>query len=281
MDAYAAAKFRLFSDLPLQSDKHFNAVLNVGDPIGKSFADQLREAITFQVLDSDGGNSTAHWVGYPMETKLNGNRIRISYLGNDLGSFDTPLAGGFNHENVLAALVASVSAGVPLESALRALGQLRPVPGRFEMVTVPADVHVIVDYAHTPDALIKLLSTVRRMTDKRILTVFGCGGDRDRTKRPLMAAAVSSESNLSVVTSDNPRTENAEQIIADVMKGVQSGADAIAITDRKEAIRYALSNARSGDVVIIAGKGHETYQIIGSQKIPFDDRTVVKEHFCS
>ncbi|HWA82484.1 MAG TPA: cyanophycin synthetase, partial [Fimbriimonadaceae bacterium] len=155
--------------------------------------------------------------------------------------------------------------------------QVRPVPGRFEAVRNDLNIGVLVDYAHTPDALEKLLDAVRPLANGRVITVFGCGGDRDRTKRPKMARAASERSDLTVVTSDNPRTEDPQSILNEVLTGIAPGSESVDVIDRREAIAFAVEAAKPGDVVVIAGKGHENYQIIGRTKYPMDDREMARE----
>ncbi|MQL52316.1 UDP-N-acetylmuramoyl-L-alanyl-D-glutamate--2,6-diaminopimelate ligase [Desulfofundulus thermobenzoicus] len=183
------------------------------------------------------------------------------------------LTGYFNVYNSLAALTTAAARGVPLSLAVQALETVTGVPGRCELVDRGQDFTVVVDYAHTPDGLDNILKTARQFTAGRLITVFGCGGDRDRTKRPLMGEIAARLSDLAVVTSDNPRTEDPLRIIADVEEGVRRvRADYVVIPDRREAIRRAVAGAAAGDTVVIAGKGHEDYQIIGTARYPFDDR---------
>jgi len=153
------------------------------------------------------------------------------------------------------------------------LGALASVPGRFDVITSDKGFAVIVDYAHTVDALEKLLRSVRELSPKRLITVFGCGGDRDKTKRPLMGKAAEDLSDIVIVTSDNPRTEDPDRIIRDILAGMK-GKNHQVIPDREEAIAAAIQKASEGDIVVIAGKGHEDYQIVGTKKIHFDDREV-------
>ncbi len=160
---------------------------------------------------------------------------------------------------------------------MRALGSVEPVPGRFEAVTSETGVDVIVDYAHTPDAVTQLLRAARDVARGEVTTVIGCGGDRDRSKRPLMATAASEGSDLVVLTSDNPRTEDPAAILADMRAGLKPGVEALEILDRREAIFEAVRRAAPGDLVVIAGKGHEDYQIIGRTKHPMDDRVMARE----
>jgi UDP-N-acetylmuramoyl-L-alanyl-D-glutamate--2,6-diaminopimelate ligase len=164
-----------------------------------------------------------------------------------------------------------------LDDACRAAEMVRPVPGRFEAVPNDQGIGILVDYAHTPDALEKLLEAVRPLTQGRVITVFGCGGDRDRSKRPRMAKAASERSDVTVVTSDNPRTEDPQAILNEVLAGIVPGRESVDIIDRREAIAHAVKIAQPGDVVVIAGKGHENYQIIGRTKYPMDDRELARE----
>jgi UDP-N-acetylmuramoyl-L-alanyl-D-glutamate--2,6-diaminopimelate ligase len=189
-----------------------------------------------------------------------------------------PLIGDFNVYNALGALAAAHSMGLNLRESVTTLKTSPQVPGRLERVTENATkFQVFVDYAHTPDALENVLRTARALRPTRIITVFGCGGDRDRIKRPLMAAAAEAGSDICIVTSDNPRNETPEAIIADAVKGFTRPKNHASIIDRREAIKTALENAKAGDVVVIAGKGHEDYQEIKGKKHAFDDRRVVRQ----
>jgi UDP-N-acetylmuramoyl-L-alanyl-D-glutamate--2,6-diaminopimelate ligase len=198
-----------------------------------------------------------------------------------MGVFDvkTPLLGRFNVANVLAAFGASLALGVPPEVALRGIASVPGIPGRLERVAAGQDFSVIVDYAHTDDALKNLLETVRELQPRRIVTVFGCGGDRDRTKRPLMGNVAARLSDVVVVTSDNPRSEPPEAIIEEILRGMNGGrtAERHVVVDRRDAIAKALEMARTGDAVVIAGKGHEKYQVLRDRTIPFDDRQVARD----
>ncbi|MDD4237410.1 MAG: UDP-N-acetylmuramoyl-L-alanyl-D-glutamate--2,6-diaminopimelate ligase [Desulfotomaculaceae bacterium] len=189
---------------------------------------------------------------------------------------DLRITGLFNVYNTLAAFTACAAMGIPVEVIKKALEGMQGVPGRFELVDAGQDFAVIVDYAHTPDGLDNVLKTAREITEGKLITVFGCGGDRDRTKRPLMSGIAAGYSDYILVTSDNPRTEAPLDIIRDIEKGLEPVAQKGSYTvepDRRRAIRLAVAMARKGDVVVIAGKGHENYQIIGTQKYPFDDRS--------
>ncbi|TEB18003.1 UDP-N-acetylmuramoyl-L-alanyl-D-glutamate--L-lysine ligase [Pelotomaculum sp. FP] len=186
------------------------------------------------------------------------------------------ITGLFNVYNTLAAFTACAAMGIPVEVIKKALEGMPGVPGRFELVDAGQDFAVIVDYAHTPDGLENVLKTAREITTGKLITVFGCGGDRDRTKRPLMGRIAAGYSDYVLVTSDNPRTEAPLDIIRDIKKGLEPVAENNSYTvepDRRRAIQLAVRMAQKGDVVVIAGKGHEDYQIIGTQKYPFDDRS--------
>ena len=178
----------------------------------------------------------------------------------------------------MGAAICAIEAGLPFEQVLSLLAQSKGVPGRVEVVPTDTDYTVLIDYAHSPDGLENVISSLREVTQKRIITVFGCGGDRDRTKRPKMGKIVGDLSDVAVVTSDNPRSENPDAIVQDILAGMGACKAKIkAITDRTEAIRYALSVAKAGDVVLLAGKGHETYQILNTGKIHYDEREVVAQ----
>lgn len=188
------------------------------------------------------------------------------------------IPGMFSVYNALAALSAAVNLGIPLRDAAQALSTASGVMGRAEVVPTGRDFTVIIDYAHTPDALTNILKTVKGFARGRVVTVFGCGGDRDKTKRPIMGEIGVSLSDFAVITSDNPRTEEPSAIISDILAGVKEPKDRyVVIENRKEAIGWAINNARPGDVIVLAGKGHETYQIIGKVKNHFDEREVVAE----
>jgi UDP-N-acetylmuramoyl-L-alanyl-D-glutamate--2,6-diaminopimelate ligase len=185
-----------------------------------------------------------------------------------------PLLGEFNVANALAAAAAGFSLGLPLSEIAGRLTAAPQVPGRMERLAVTPAV-VLRDYAHTPDALERALEALRPLTRGRLLVVFGCGGDRDRGKRPVMGRIAASLADLAIVTSDNPRTESPDRIIDEVEQGM-GNAPHRRVTDRREAIAVALEAAAAGDTVLLAGKGHETYQVIGTEKVPFDEREIVR-----
>jgi len=194
------------------------------------------------------------------------------------------LVGRPNVYNILAAIAAAVALDLPFDAIEQGIQALSGVRGRFELVSGPADeVTVVVDYAHTDDALRNLLETARPLAKGRLITVFGCGGDRDRTKRPLMGAVAGRLSDLIVITSDNPRGEDPDRIIEEIRRGItpdtrrDSAQGLLAIADRRAAIVKAIGLARPGDLVLLAGKGHEQYQVIGNEQLPFDDAAVARE----
>jgi UDP-N-acetylmuramoyl-L-alanyl-D-glutamate--2,6-diaminopimelate ligase len=196
----------------------------------------------------------------------------------------SPLVGRPNVYNILAVVAAAGALGVPAAAIERGVASLDRVPGRFQLVSGPNDdVRVVIDYAHTDDALKNLLETARPLAQGRVITVFGCGGDRDRTKRPLMGAVAGRLSDLIVITSDNPRGEDPERIIEEIQRGItpdtrrDSSQRILSIADRRAAIAKAIELARAGDLVLLAGKGHETYQVIGDELVPLDDAAVARE----
>lgn len=189
------------------------------------------------------------------------------------------IPGDFMVYNALGVMAAAYALGVPLAESARVLAGSARVKGRVEIVPTPYDYTVLIDYAHTPDALENVLRTVRGFAQGRVVAVFGCGGDRDRTKRPQMGAVAARLADRTVVTSDNPRTERPGAIIEEIVAGMAgSGADYVVVEDRIEAIHYAMAHARTGDVIVLAGKGHETYQIVGHEKRHMDEREIVADY---
>lgn len=270
MAAYAEAKHRLFKDLPSQTNKRFVGAFNLDDPVGERWAiEHNGPSVTYSLKHG------ADLVGTPLDVQVDRIRLRLECRGEI--EVDIALGGSFNVSNCLSASAGMLALGYDLDAVGQALPHVRPVPGRFEAVRNDQGIGILVDYAHTADALEKLLDSVRELNPRRIISVFGCGGDRDVTKRPKMARSASERSDLTVVTSDNPRTEDPATILDQVKVGIVNGKEAVAIIDRREAIAYAVKAAQPGDVVVIAGKGHENYQIIGRTKFPMDDRDLVRE----
>ncbi len=268
MENYAAAKKLLFTEWASSSGKPFVGVLNQEDSVG---AEWLRElpcrTLSFGGIDAD-LLVVAQEVGV--------DRLSIDFrLQGDGRSAEIPLGGAFNVENSGACVGTLLGLDYSLEEACWAMQDVKPSPGRFEPVRSNTGFSVLVDYAHTPDALEQLLGTVRQLCSGRMICVFGCGGDRDRSKRPLMGGVASRLADVVFVTSDNPRTEDAQEIVNDILVGMSG--DYMVELDRKTAIFAAIGSAQVGDVVVIAGKGHEDYQIIGRKKEWFDDRVVAAE----
>ena len=266
MEDYFQAKSLLFDDEYLQG----KAVINLDDSYGRRLIDRLDKSKvwTYSVTDSTADLYTSNLDYQP--TGVSG--ILHTPLGE--AKFNSPLVGQFNLANLLAAVATALHLGIDLQTIVSGLPNFAGVPGRMERVQVKPDqnVSVIVDYAHTPDSLENLLEAARPFISGKMICVFGCGGDRDRTKRPLMGKIAAELADVAVVTSDNPRTEDPEQILKDVVAGIPNTVTPIVISDRASAIARAIKDARSGDGVLIAGKGHEDYQILGTEKIHFDDR---------
>ncbi len=264
MDDYAEAKRLLFTQYGAK-----RSAINSGDPVGAKWAESMKTTVTF-------GDERADLHVIATEKRVDSLQLRATYLGKQC-SFRVGVGGTFNVWNATSALAGLLALGYPLSEASGAMESVTAVPGRFESVKTGKDFAIIVDYAHTDDALTKLLLSVRELNPARVITVFGCGGDRDKSKRPKMARAASQNSDYTIVTSDNPRTEDPEAILRDVVAGIVPGSSHEAIIDRREAIKRAVSLAKEGDVVVIAGKGHENYQIIGRTKYPMDDREMARE----
>jgi len=275
MEEYYQAKKRLFLTMAESEDLKATAVINADDEYGRRLA---RELLPIMKVRTFGMAKDADFRVTPRILSLKGSQYELSYKGRTY-LVRTPLIGAFNVSNSLAALAGAVAAGVNLRDAISCLAQSPQVPGRMELVSSVNNVQCFVDYAHTPDAVENVCRTMKELcTQGRVITVFGCGGDRDRTKRPLMGAAAARYSDVCIVTSDNPRTEDPEQIIDEIMPGIPREKQH-RITDREEAIRAALEMARPGDCVLVAGKGHENYQIFANETITFSDAAVVQKYY--
>ena len=262
LEDYFLAKARLFT--PEMSDR---AVVNADSPEGRRLAMGDLPTITFGLGEEADVRAT--------EVAATARGISFEVGGVAVGS---RLRGMFNVENCLAAFAVARSLHIDDAAAVRGLAAVAGVPGRFEPVDEGQDFAVLVDYAHTPDGVENVLRAARPLAERRLIVVFGCGGDRDRGKRPLMGRAATGLADLTIVTSDNPRSEDPLAIIADIKPGALEGGGPFEVeADRREAIRIALAAAGPGDVVVIAGKGHETGQQFADRTIPFDDRTVVAE----
>jgi UDP-N-acetylmuramoyl-L-alanyl-D-glutamate--2,6-diaminopimelate ligase len=268
MQQYFEAKRRLFEMLPAGAP----AIVNADDPRGLELSRTQPRTLTYAIdrlADVQAGALRSSLDGLVFEAKTPRGPITIR----------SPLVGRPNVYNLLAVIATAVALDLPTASIENGLAALGRVPGRFQVVSEPADdVRVVVDYAHTDDALKNLLETARPLARGRLITVFGCGGDRDRTKRPLMGMAAAELSDFVVLTSDNPRSEDPLSIMNDAMVGLRRfDTRHVAEPDRGKAIQLAIQEAQPGDVVLLAGKGHETYQVLKDRTIHFDDRETARE----
>jgi len=266
MENYFEAKALLFSPQYLKG----KAIINQDDSYGQRLIDCLDASQVWRYSLSD--ESADLWT-----SDLNYEATGVKgVLHTPVGeaAFQSPLVGQFNIANLLAAVGAALHLGLDLKQIVQVLPEFGGVPGRMERVQISPDqdISAIVDYAHTPDSLDNLLKAARPFISGKMICVFGCGGDRDRTKRPIMGKIAADLADIPVVTSDNPRTENPDQILADILEGIPETANPIVVGDRAAAIRQAILEAQPGDGVLIAGKGHEDYQILGTEKVHFDDR---------
>lgn len=273
LEAYGEAKARLFASAGLA-----RAVVNVRDEFGGRLADRLDpslERVVFSTSNDVWAARGASWIRVPeMRATSAGLTLHVETSWG-AGTLRSRLVGEFNAENLLAVLGVLLGWNVPLQQALVALAACSAPPGRMEAFGGGAQPLALVDYAHSPDALAKVLEAARAHARGRLFCVFGCGGDRDQGKRPLMGAIAEGLADVAVVTDDNPRTEESRVIIEQILAGFRAPDTAHLIADRAEAIHFALAEADAGDVVVIAGKGHEDYQIVGSEARPFSDRKVV------
>jgi len=265
MENYFAAKNKLFSVCE-------KAVINTDDAWGKKMAEGAPCAcLTYGVEDS------AHFLASDIKNSARGVVFSLCEEEN-VHTVRLGIPGKFSVYNALCAIGTVCALGISTTAAVEALTFAKGVLGRCETVYTKTDYAVIIDYAHTPDGLENIIKTVREFTKGRVITLFGCGGDRDKTKRPIMGEVAARLSDFCIVTSDNPRTEEPGAIIEDILVGVNKlSCDHVVIENRREAILYALTNAKPGDSVILAGKGHETYQIIGKTKHHFDEREVIAD----
>jgi UDP-N-acetylmuramoyl-L-alanyl-D-glutamate--2,6-diaminopimelate ligase len=267
MEDYFKAKRRLFTDA---APRH--AVVNIDDPYGARLAAELADPITFALEAPE-----AAYRATQVRTGRAGSRFGVRGPDGEV-EVASPLRGRFNFYNVLGAFAMASALGVPTGAALDAIAGAGQVPGRFETVDEGQQFAVVVDYAHTPDSLENVLRAARSLTDGRLHVVFGAGGDRDRAKRPLMGEIAHRLADRVIVTSDNPRSENPDAIIDEILAGIDAGHEVEHDADRRRAIAWAIAGAEPGDVVVIAGKGHEQGQEFErGRKVPFDDQTVARE----
>ena len=271
---YQAAKRRLF-DMPSLDA----AVLNQDDPVGNRWLGELQTQGVHTVAFGRGSVPDARadaWVLGQIHTASDGLRLEIDSAWGR-GAVDAALLGDFNAMNLLAVIAVLLQSGYAFEDVLAVVPQLRAVPGRMERVLRTASgALVVVDYAHTPKALESALKTLRDHVAGQLICVFGCGGDRDRGKRPLMGAAAEAHADRLFITDDNPRSEQPVAIVREILAGLQAPKNAVVIHDRRRAIAEAIKSAGAGDLVLVAGKGHEDYQIVGNERREFDDRAVVR-----
>jgi UDP-N-acetylmuramoyl-L-alanyl-D-glutamate--2,6-diaminopimelate ligase len=286
MEAYFDAKARLFAEYPIlyprPDGKPFTSVVNVSAWEGRDLVTRARGGIITY------STSATPAVLQAEEIELSPTAVRFT-LSYDSGTerwklpIALPIGGAFQVGNALAAIGAALRLGIPRETIAAGLAQLPPVPGRFESVPTDKGFSVVVDYAHTPDGLDNLLRSARELNPKRLVVVFGCGGNRDRTKRPKMGRLAGTQAEIAIVTSDNPRKEDPDAIIAEILTGMDTAQDSKITAeihiepDRRKAIFRAVGMAQPGDLVVIAGKGHEDYQLVGDQILSFDDRLVARE----
>lgn len=280
IENYFQAKKRLFEELLEKSDKKNRAaILNLDDPFAAKLVSVISHArtITFSLSEDKGATI------YPLSAdfSLDGIHAEIQTPWGKM-KIKTALLGKFNLSNILGAIGIGGSLGISLSKIEDALSSFTSVPGRLERVVNDKNIFCFVDYAHTPDALKNVIQALREISSEKILVLFGCGGDRDSLKRPLMGEQVASLADWGVVTSDNPRTEDPDKIIEQILPGLKKKGwiqekNFIVEPDRKEAIRKIVQSAQPGNVILIAGKGHEDYQILGKQKIHFDDREIARE----
>lgn len=267
MEEYFAAKTRLFLD---PTFGRAISIVNGDDEFGRRLT-AMTDCLTFGRENADYLITNVRRGPDGMSYQMDGPQRSIA--------FNCPLLGDFNVSNSAAAAVTALELGVEAEIVVAGIAQTKRVPGRFESVDCAQDFEVLVDYAHTPDGLRKVLTAARQLAGaKRLITVFGCGGDRDRGKRPLMGEIATSLSDISIVTSDNPRSEVPRAIIEDILAGVDQAnlAKTKVEVEREKAIKAAINEAGPGDIVVIAGKGHESYQLIKDKVVPFDDRRVAE-----
>jgi UDP-N-acetylmuramoyl-L-alanyl-D-glutamate--2,6-diaminopimelate ligase len=264
-EAYFAAKARLFQDL--SAVWH---VLNLDDPSGQRLLHMSQARLLTYGLEGEATLKPS-----AVRHGFDGIHCTLSTTKGQL-EITSPLVGRHNVYNLLAGIAVAIALDIDAGAIIQGIAQLQRVPGRLERVDCGQDFAVFVDYAHTPDALEKVLQLVRAETTGRLITVFGCGGDRDPGKRPLMGQVATSLSDYTIITSDNPRTEDPQHILDEIIAGVESARDYIALPERQEAIEHAIAVAQPWDTIVIAGKGHEDYQILGQTRRHFDDREVAQ-----
>lgn len=269
MENYLEAKKKLFRMCR-------KAVVNKDDP----WAGKLIEGLTCPIITYSTYQDTADYTAKNIRPRPDGVDFELVGTGA-IGRVRLPIPGMFSVYNAMAAATCALALDLPFEQLIDALSHVKGVKGRAEIVPTGRDFTVVIDYAHTPDGIEKICKTMKQCSKGRLVTLFGCGGDRDKTKRPRMGAAAASLSDFLVVTSDNPRTEDPGAIIQDILKGIpENGTPYTVIENRVQAIHWAIANARPGDTILLAGKGHETYQILKEGRIHMDEREIVADALC-
>lgn len=248
------------------------AVTNADDAYGFKIVDGLScEVVSYAV-----NTNNADYVAKNVKFKSNG--VEYELVGKLIGRVNCPIPGRFSVYNSICAASVALTLGIDFDSVLSAISESNGVKGRIEVVPTDTDFTIIIDYAHSPDGLENIITSLREIAEKRVVTLFGCGGDRDKTKRPKMGRIAAELSDFCVVTSDNPRSENPTEIINDILEGMKGvSTPYVVVENRKEAIRWAMENAQKDDIILLAGKGHETYQILPTGTIHFDEREAVAE----
>lgn len=272
MEEYFMAKAHLFELLNRDKNRP-RAVVNLDDPYGRKLVSMLDMPCFTYGLSAD-----ADVRGRIVRANHSSTLLSVNHNQREF-AMEIKLPGSFNAYNALAATAAVLADGIAEECVVEGIESLRYVPGRMETVNLRQDFQIVIDFAHTPDGLEKVLQTLSETPHRRLITVFGCAGDRDRVKRPLMGRIAEAYSDVVVVTSDNPASEDPEDIIAEIVGGMSG--QPLVFPEREEAVKYALTIAGSGDIVLLAGKGHETYQLIGEKKVPYSDRLAVESFFIS
>ncbi|NLZ38633.1 MAG: UDP-N-acetylmuramoyl-L-alanyl-D-glutamate--2,6-diaminopimelate ligase [Firmicutes bacterium] len=273
MEKYFTAKAYLFKSLLKKENGHIPAIINADDGYGQKLLAELDVPVLTYGLHQ---NTAVR--GFIASTAARETIVVVRY-GNLEFEINVHLPGEYNVYNALAAVAAALAEGIAPEAIIDGIDNLESIPGRLEAINCQQEFSIFIDFAHTPDALEKVLTTLNALPHRKLITVFGCPGDRDKTKRPLMGRIAEAYSDVVIVTSDNPASEAPEDIIREIVTGMERLP--VVLPDRREAVRHALSIARKGDIVLLAGKGHETYQLIGDQYIPYSDKQAVEAFFIS
>jgi UDP-N-acetylmuramoyl-L-alanyl-D-glutamate--2,6-diaminopimelate ligase len=263
MESYYLAKAKLFT--PQLSD---HAIINIDDSYGQRLCSEIKGK--FSTVSRDDAKANWHYLSY--QPTADGYKISIAHLGSEVIKCNFALLGDFNLDNLLIAVAIAAQTGLSMAQIEKAIPALKSVPGRLAKVNLGQNFNAIIDYAHTPDAVDRVLATSRSFTSGKVIALLGCGGDRDKSKRPLMGNSLLAGSDISIFTSDNPRSEAAELILSQMVGSNKVQTPSMIIADRKLAIKYAVSVAKAGDTILILGKGHESGQEVAGEVLPFDDQ---------